>query len=177
MATLNIRLDENLKEQAYLVLDKLGVSPSELVRSIFRYVAEEERLPIKLALHDRDNFEATKIVWVAYSDVREQALSIIDQLKTEKNIQISKRNLLFTALDRFNNTSTIQIIHLVLAKEWSEAAIALHQLTYKLKYAALSSRLGDDFAMYTSESINDFSNEFYQLDLAIHDLMLNSRYL
>lgn len=47
MATLNVRLDDKLKNEAYAVLDKLNVSPTEAVRLLFQYIAENERLPLK----------------------------------------------------------------------------------------------------------------------------------
>lgn len=50
MATINIRIDAELKTRAYAALDKLGVTPSELLRDTLQYVADEGRLPIHQAL-------------------------------------------------------------------------------------------------------------------------------
>lgn len=47
MATLNVRLDDKLKNEAYAVLDRLHVTPTEAVRLLFQYIAENERLPLK----------------------------------------------------------------------------------------------------------------------------------
>lgn len=47
MATLNVRLDDNLKQQAYAVLADLNVSPSDAVRLLFQYIADNRSLPIK----------------------------------------------------------------------------------------------------------------------------------
>lgn len=42
---INVRLDEQLKESGGRVLDCFGVSPSELVRSVYRYMAKTQRIP------------------------------------------------------------------------------------------------------------------------------------
>lgn len=50
MATLNVRLDDNLKKEAYAVLEKLDITPTEAVRLLFQYVAENGRMPVKTAI-------------------------------------------------------------------------------------------------------------------------------
>ncbi|HAU5815337.1 TPA: type II toxin-antitoxin system RelB/DinJ family antitoxin [Citrobacter freundii] len=47
MATLNVRLDDKLKNEAYAALEKLNITPSEAVRLLFQYVAETGRMPVK----------------------------------------------------------------------------------------------------------------------------------
>ena len=47
MATLNVRLDDKLKKEAYAVLEKLNITPTEAVRLLFQYVAETGRMPVK----------------------------------------------------------------------------------------------------------------------------------
>ncbi|EHK91012.1 type II toxin-antitoxin system RelB/DinJ family antitoxin [Aggregatibacter actinomycetemcomitans] len=47
MATLNVRLDNELKQQAYAVLEQLNISPSEAIRLYFQYITENRSLPIK----------------------------------------------------------------------------------------------------------------------------------
>ena len=47
MATLNVRLDDKLKNEAYAVLEKLNITPTEAVRLLFQYVAETGRLAVK----------------------------------------------------------------------------------------------------------------------------------
>lgn len=50
MATLNVRLDDNLKQQAYAVLADLNISPSEAIRLYFQYITDNHSLPIKQAV-------------------------------------------------------------------------------------------------------------------------------
>ncbi|KHL68845.1 RHH-type transcriptional regulator, rel operon repressor / antitoxin RelB [Pseudomonas flexibilis] len=50
MATINIRIDDELKARAYRELEKLGVTPSELMRQALQYVAERGQLPFRPVL-------------------------------------------------------------------------------------------------------------------------------
>ena len=50
MATLNVRLDDNLKKEAYAVLEKLDITPTEAVRLLFQYIAENGRMPVKTVI-------------------------------------------------------------------------------------------------------------------------------
>lgn len=47
MASINVRIDDDLKARAYRELEKLGVTPSELMRQVLRYVAENGQLPFE----------------------------------------------------------------------------------------------------------------------------------
>lgn len=57
MATINVRLDDKLKNEAYAVLEKLNITPTEAVRLLFQYVAENGRMPVKMVTLS-DNEEA-----------------------------------------------------------------------------------------------------------------------
>lgn len=50
MASINIRIDDELKARAYQELEKLGVTPSELMRQALQYVAERGQLPFRPVL-------------------------------------------------------------------------------------------------------------------------------
>lgn len=45
MSTIQIRVDENLKKDAYKAFDQLSLSPSDALRLFLRYVAENKKLP------------------------------------------------------------------------------------------------------------------------------------
>ena len=47
MATINIRVNDDLKVRSYAALEKLGITPSELLRQTLEYVAQSEKLPCK----------------------------------------------------------------------------------------------------------------------------------
>jgi RHH-type rel operon transcriptional repressor/antitoxin RelB len=55
MGTINIRVDDELKTRSYAALEKLGVTPSELLRQTLEYVAQRGVLPFKpVLLTDED---------------------------------------------------------------------------------------------------------------------------
>ncbi|HGI7032732.1 TPA: type II toxin-antitoxin system RelB/DinJ family antitoxin [Klebsiella aerogenes] len=55
MATVNFRVDENLKTQSYAVLKEQGVSPTDLFTSVLEYIANTGKLPVqKVILTDED---------------------------------------------------------------------------------------------------------------------------
>ena len=55
MATINLRIDDELKARAFEELKKLGVTPSELLRQTLQYVADSGELPFKnVLLTDED---------------------------------------------------------------------------------------------------------------------------
>lgn len=45
MGTINIRIDDELKERSFAALEKLGVSPSEALRQTLEYVATRGAKP------------------------------------------------------------------------------------------------------------------------------------
>lgn len=50
MATMNIRIDDDLKARSGAALDALGITTSEAVRLVLEYVAQNNRLPVQVAL-------------------------------------------------------------------------------------------------------------------------------
>jgi RHH-type rel operon transcriptional repressor/antitoxin RelB len=54
MGTINLRIDDDLKARSYAVLDRLGVTPSELLRQTLEYVAAQERLPFRTTVVTED---------------------------------------------------------------------------------------------------------------------------
>lgn len=55
MGTITIRVDDNLKTEAYQALQELDVTPSELLRQTLEYVAVNHALPFKsVLLSDED---------------------------------------------------------------------------------------------------------------------------
>lgn len=57
MASINIRIDDELKARAYEELKRLGVTPSEFMHQVLQYVAEQGQLPFgpaSMAEEDED---------------------------------------------------------------------------------------------------------------------------
>ncbi|TCJ98422.1 RHH-type rel operon transcriptional repressor/antitoxin RelB [Volucribacter psittacicida] len=62
MATVNIRLDDELKKQAYLALQELNMTPTEAVRLLFQYVAQNHQFPIQTTLLNHEEAELLETV-------------------------------------------------------------------------------------------------------------------
>lgn len=68
MSTMQIRVEENLKQEATQVLKKLGINPSDAMRQLLQYVVDNEKLP----------FSAVSVV-VAESDNDEDIIKIVKE--------------------------------------------------------------------------------------------------
>jgi RHH-type transcriptional regulator, rel operon repressor / antitoxin RelB len=55
VASINIRIDDDLKLRSFAELERLGVTPSELLRQTLQYVAERGKLPFKAVLLDEED--------------------------------------------------------------------------------------------------------------------------
>lgn len=53
-ATINARLPEPLKRGGTEVLERFGVSPTQLIRSLYAYMDREQRIPECLELAEED---------------------------------------------------------------------------------------------------------------------------
>lgn len=53
-ATINARLDEALKRNGSAVLEQNGISPTQLIRSLYRYLEREQRIPECLDVQAED---------------------------------------------------------------------------------------------------------------------------
>lgn len=69
MATVTVKLDEKLKEEAFATLKKLNITPSEAIRLVLQYIVENQSLPIqknKVTLNneidDEDDLQLIEIV-------------------------------------------------------------------------------------------------------------------
>lgn len=79
MATVNFRIDDNIKTNAYKVLDEQGITPTEFFTNLLKYVVETGKLPVKNVLVSDDDSEllalATKRSKDPQSKFREISLS------------------------------------------------------------------------------------------------------
>ena len=56
------RIDDELKARSYAALEKMGVTPSEALRLMLEYIADNERLPFKQTLLSDEDAELVEIV-------------------------------------------------------------------------------------------------------------------
>ncbi|MER2044472.1 MAG: type II toxin-antitoxin system RelB/DinJ family antitoxin [Pantoea agglomerans] len=55
MGSISIRIDDDLKRRSFAALKKMGVTPSDALRLMLAYIADNERLPFKqTSLSDED---------------------------------------------------------------------------------------------------------------------------
>ena len=62
MGSINLRIDDELKARFYAALEKMGVTPSEALRLMLEYIADNERLPFKQTLLSDEDAELVEIV-------------------------------------------------------------------------------------------------------------------
>jgi len=61
MATINVRVDDKLKAQSYAALEALGVTPSDALRQMLEYVAQNNKLPFQSILVNEDDLELIEV--------------------------------------------------------------------------------------------------------------------
>ena len=62
MASINLRIDDALKNAAYQRLSELGITPSDLIRQTFKYVVETGKLPVQRVILSNDDRELLALV-------------------------------------------------------------------------------------------------------------------
>lgn len=71
MASFNIRIDDALKEKSFTALEKIGVSPSDAVRQLLQYVADNGKLPIKTVVVSKEDADLIALVKKRLSDPKD----------------------------------------------------------------------------------------------------------
>lgn len=61
MGTITIRVSDELKTESYNAIQKLGITPSELLRQTLQYVADNQKLPFKSTLLNSEDEELLKV--------------------------------------------------------------------------------------------------------------------
>ena len=62
MGHLNIRIDDDLKARSFAALEKLGMTPSDLLRQTLEYVAQNGKLPFRQVLLNDEDIELIETV-------------------------------------------------------------------------------------------------------------------
>ena len=62
MGTINLRIDDELKARSYAALEKLGVTPSDVLRQTLEYVADNGRLPFSQRVLSHEDIELLEVV-------------------------------------------------------------------------------------------------------------------
>ncbi|MEG9490144.1 type II toxin-antitoxin system RelB/DinJ family antitoxin [Mannheimia indoligenes] len=80
MANLNIRIDDNVKQQAFLAFDNLGISPSDAIRTFLAYVADTGKMPIKQIIVSDEDAELYNIVKKRLNEPEKIKNTTLDEL-------------------------------------------------------------------------------------------------
>ena len=73
-ATINVRVDENIKREAEIMLDKLGMNISVLVNMTLRQLIMDEALPFLPKYKLNENMKARKAFVKAIENAQEESL-------------------------------------------------------------------------------------------------------
>lgn len=82
MANLNVRIDENLKNDVDRILRRLGLSVSDAVRIFFTRICEERGIPFELKLPQEYEHWTSQAITGAEEDIRAGRIS-----KPFKNVE------------------------------------------------------------------------------------------
>jgi RHH-type rel operon transcriptional repressor/antitoxin RelB len=80
MASINLRIDSTLKDQAYARLTELGVTPSELIRQTFEYVVQTGKLPVSRHVLSSDDADLLQGVRERLAAPQAPVTVILDEL-------------------------------------------------------------------------------------------------
>ncbi|MBR7003203.1 MAG: type II toxin-antitoxin system RelB/DinJ family antitoxin [Neisseriaceae bacterium] len=56
----SVRIDENLKKQSFAVIEEYGLTPSQVVKMVFRQIAKTHAIPLSLSYQANEPNETTK---------------------------------------------------------------------------------------------------------------------
>ena len=76
MASINVRIDDDLTTRAYRGLERLRVTPSELMRQALQYVAERGQLPLRPVLMTDEDETLLAIVRECLADPQRVKVSL-----------------------------------------------------------------------------------------------------
>ena len=77
MSTIQVRIDDDLKKNAYKAFEKMNLSPSEALRLFLRYVAENQKLPFtEVSVMVADNDDDADILEVVRDRLKNPAKRI-----------------------------------------------------------------------------------------------------
>lgn len=62
MASVNFRVDDDLKEKSFLVLKEQGVAPTDFFTSVLEYIVNTGRLPVRQVVVSDEDAELLALV-------------------------------------------------------------------------------------------------------------------
>lgn len=80
MASLNIRVDDNIKQQAFLAFDNLGVTPSDAIRAFLAYVATTGKMPVHEIVVSDEEADLVALIKQRLSETDKIKSTTLDEL-------------------------------------------------------------------------------------------------
>lgn len=80
MANINIRVDDELKHNAFTAFERMGLSPSDALRTFLEYVATTGKMPIKQVLVSDDDADLYELVKQRISEPHKFKDTTLDDL-------------------------------------------------------------------------------------------------
>ncbi|AUI65529.1 MULTISPECIES: type II toxin-antitoxin system RelB/DinJ family antitoxin [Glaesserella] len=80
MANLNIRIDDEIKQQAFVVFDNLGVTPSDAIRAFLTYVANTGKMPLKQIIVSDEDAQLYELVQKRLNEPEKIKSTTLDEL-------------------------------------------------------------------------------------------------
>ena len=78
MGTLNLRIDDELKAESFAELERLGITPSELLRQTLEYVVANKKLPFKKMYLSDEDAQLLEIVKERFNNPQSVKVSLDD---------------------------------------------------------------------------------------------------
>lgn len=76
MSTINIRIDDTLKHNAFAVIESYGLTPSQTIRLLLKQIADTGNIPLKF-----ERYENNAETMTAINDARTGKVSCYDDLQ------------------------------------------------------------------------------------------------
>ncbi len=75
MATINIRVDDTLKQQAFGVIERFGMTPSQAFKMFLTQIAQTGTIPLSLDYQVADNHKSNQAIAYESNPISRQAIA------------------------------------------------------------------------------------------------------
>ncbi len=75
MATINIRVDDTLKQQAFGVIERFGMTPSQAFKMFLTQIAQTGTIPLSLDYQVADNNKSNQAIAYESNPISRQAIA------------------------------------------------------------------------------------------------------
>lgn len=80
MATINIRIDDTLKQNSFAVIERFGLNPSQAIKMFLTQIAQTGTIPLSLDYQTSPNYEANPTTMQAINDARQNKVHSVQSI-------------------------------------------------------------------------------------------------